>query len=238
MQVEQLTYDRLSSAADAVGVACRGGFHPLAEDGVPRLPGGAAAGTLVMLGFTAGRQWPAFASSPEHGDGEPHPLDRWSRRVIAGLAQRFGGSALYPAGGPPWWPFQRWARRAEALHVSPLGILIHPEFGLWHAYRGALAFATHFAVPELRPWPHPCERCDEKPCLGSCPVQAIGPGTFDRAACSAHVASPAGLACGSEGCLARRSCPVGAAHRYGPAQAAFHMSAMLEAERSPAHPEG
>jgi hypothetical protein len=33
------------------------------------------------------------------------------------------------------------------------------------------------------------------------------------------------------GCLARRACPVGQAHVYGPAQARFHMAAFLAAHR-------
>jgi hypothetical protein len=229
--VGELSYARLSLAAESLGMACRGGFQPTPEDCVPDSAAGQPARTLVLLGFTGTRQWPVFTSSPEYRDGAPHPLDRWSRRIIGDLAGRFGASALYPTGGPPWLPFQRWARRAEALHVSPLGILIHPQYGLWHAYRGALAFARPLAVPELRPWPHPCESCSAKPCLSSCPVEAIKPLSFDRAVCHAHAGSPAGTECRSRGCLARRSCPVGAAHRYGPEQAEFHMNAALAADR-------
>src|SRR4030095_137820 len=49
----------------------------------------------------------------------------------------------------------RWAMRAEAVAPSPLGILIHPDYGLWHAYRGALAFAERLALPPrgARPLP-------------------------------------------------------------------------------------
>jgi ferredoxin len=222
------SYEGLCADSAATGVACRGGFHPTPEDGVPAVTAGEPARTVVLLGFTGGRQWRHFTLSPEYRDGEPQPLDRWSRRIIGALARRFGARELYPDTGPPWWPFQRWARRAEALHVSPLGILIHPEFGLWHAYRGALVFAQPFAVPQMPAWPHPCERCAGKPCLSSCPVEAIAPARFERALCMRHVASPAGGECRSRGCLARRSCPVGAAHRYGPEQAAFHMRASLE----------
>ncbi len=29
---------------------------------------------------------------------------------------------------------------AEGLKPSPLGLLMHPEYGLWHGYRGAILF--------------------------------------------------------------------------------------------------
>ena len=221
------SYEELSRAALSLGLACRGGFHPLPEDAVPALRDGTPAGTLVLLGFIGGEQWPMFAKSTEYRDGRPHPLDRWSRRQISDLGARFGAEDLYPAPGPPWWPFQRWAQRAEALHVSPLGILIHPEYGLWHAYRGALLFATPVAVPVRPSGPHPCESCVAKPCLRSCPAGAVKARRFDYAACAAHITSPPGAACMTGGCLARLSCPVGTSHRYSDAQASFHMQSLL-----------
>ncbi len=92
--------------------------------------------------------WDAFAASPEASDGLDHPLDRWSRRLIEALARELGGKALFPFGGPPFLPFQRWAERAEPVHSSPIGLLIHPDYGLWHSYRGALGFAEALDAPE------------------------------------------------------------------------------------------
>ena len=53
----------------------------------------------------------------------------------------------------------RWAQRAEPLHPSPLGVLIHPVHGLWHAYRGALAFAEPIELPPRADLPSPCASC-------------------------------------------------------------------------------
>ena len=47
----------------------------------------------------------------------------------------------------PPWPFLTWARRGGAGHVSPLGLNIHPTYGLWHAYRAALLFPVEFDIP-------------------------------------------------------------------------------------------
>lgn len=215
-------YERLSSAAAAQGMKCRGGFAVRPEDSLPEVAQGRPGRKLVLLGFTGAQQWAAFGSSTEFIDGQPDPLDRWSVRVVGQLATEFGARPLYPFGGPPWWPFQRWAQRAEALHASPLGILMNAEYGLWHAYRGALLFAAEIAVPPRKPWPSPCASCATPPCIASCPAGAVTAHGFDRVACAAHVASPEGIPCRS-GCLARGKCPVAAAHRYGTDQAGFHM---------------
>jgi ferredoxin len=128
-------------------------------------------------------------------------------------------------------PFQRLARRCEAVHPSPIGLLIHPTFGLWHAYRGGLMLAQRIELPPLPRLPSPCESCGPKPCLSACPVRAFKPGSFDLAACIAHVSSAAGSECRSGGCLARRACPVGPEFRYVPDQMQFHMRAFLDSMR-------
>ena len=181
-----------------------------------------------MLGFVGRAQWAAFAASPEASDGRAHPLDRWSRRVIDALARELGAAALYPFGGPPWLPFQRWAMKAEPVHRSPLGMLIHPDWGLWHSYRGALAFAERLPLPErIDDRPSPCDACAEKPCLAACPVGAFTVERYDVHACATHLRSVVGLDCVELGCRAREACPAGAEHRYGRDQASFHMRAFL-----------
>ena len=225
-----IDFAAVRDAIEAAGLEVRGALRPEAGDAVPDLPDGTASGTLVLIGNAGSSMWTAFRCSPESASGE-HRLDRWSRRVIEGLAARFGASALFPFGGPPYLPFLRWAQRAEALHSSPLGPLIHPRYGLWHAYRGALCFAECLEVPEVDAGPSPCSACRDRPCLDGCPVGAFTVSGYDVAACVKHVDSPAGSTCLMQGCLARRACPVGREYRYVPAQAEFHMQAFLSARR-------
>ncbi|MBS0398119.1 MAG: 4Fe-4S dicluster domain-containing protein [Proteobacteria bacterium] len=209
------------------GLDCRGGFHPAVDDQVPEIGTGRRPGTLVLLGFAGSSQWPSFEASEEFRDGLGDPLDRWSRRVIDGLAARFGAGSAYPFGGPPWWPFQRWAMKAEGLRASPLGILMHPQFGLWHSYRGALLFAERIELPAPGLSPHPCDTCLTKPCLHTCPVNAVHPDRYEAGRCRDFVRSAQGSDCRQSGCLARRACPVGAEHRQGVREAAFHMAAFV-----------
>jgi ferredoxin len=185
--------------------------------------------TIVLIGVAGQQGWSAFVRSPERRDSAQHPLDRWSRRMIDALAVACGGRALYPFGGPPYWPFQQWAMRAEPVHPSPLGMLIHPEYGLWHSYRGALAFEEAFAIPPLAPGPSPCESCMTQPCLSACPVGAFSDNGYDVAGCAAHLRSERGQACVEGGCLARSACPVGAEYAQAEEQARFHLKAFLAA---------
>lgn len=195
---------------------------------MPPLPGGGAAGTLVLAGSVGGSLWPAFAASEEVADGRPDPLDRWSRRVLEAVAEVLGAAALFPFGGPPYHPFQRWAQRAEPVAPSPLGLLIHPEHGLWHAYRGALLFPGRLALPPGEARPRPCDSCRERPCLSACPVGAFDGRGYAVAACAARLRSePA--PCFEAACLARAACPVGRDKAYGGAQARFLMRAFLAA---------
>ena len=133
---------------------------------------------------------------------EADPLDAWSRRALDPIAERLGGHALFPFGGPPHLPFQRWAQRAGPYAPSPIGPLIHPDYGLWHAFRGALAFA------------------------------ALQPTGYDVPACVAHISTPAGEDCLALSCRARRACPVGRIYTYSPKQSRFHMAAFLRALRA------
>ena len=222
------TFAALEAEANARGLAVRGAFHPAADEFKNNLPPHAVAGTLVLLGFTGSVQWSMFAASGEARDGGADPLDRWSRRVIGELARYCAALDFYPTGSPRW-PFQKLAQRCEAVRPSPIGLLIHPRWGLWHAYRGGLILGDRIDLPASAVAAHPCDTCATKPCLTSCPVDAFKDGAFDVEACTHHVRSSAGVECRERGCLARRACPVGAETAYVEDQARFHMSAFLRA---------
>jgi Fe-S-cluster-containing hydrogenase component 2 len=113
-----------------------------------------------------------------------------------------------------------------------LGILIHPRYGLWHGYRGALAFVRPVAaMPSREELTSPCESCAEKPCLEACPVGAFTQGRYEVRRCVNHIVSPGGEDCMALSCRARRACPVGKDYLYGAEQSRFHMSAFLASRR-------
>jgi hypothetical protein len=203
------------------------GFEPLghfAAGPADQLPAGAKF--LLLIGNAGPAMFARFA---RERDPARDRLDDWTRETVAGLGRRLEARAVFPFDEPPP-PFLSWARRAGAVHASPLGLTIHPLFGLWHAYRGALLFPVAFDLPPMSGGAHPCESCAGRPCLTACPVGAFTGTSYDVERCVDHIAGPNGRRCMEDGCLARRACPIGRPFVYGPEQARFHMDAFLEAQ--------
>jgi hypothetical protein len=206
----------LSAALAPFGLILRGGFHLAPEDQVP-LEGA----TLLLVGNAGSVMWRIFS---KQAGGETNPLDSWTRQTLDKIAEEFGARALYPFGGAPFLPFQRWAMKAEAVFPSPVGPLIHPLYGLWHAYRGALVFAEKLELPERVEAPSPCAVCPEKFCVKACPAGVFAQGKYDVPLCLGELARP-GNQCSDRGCLSRHACPIGQEFAYDPDHAAFHMRA-------------
>jgi epoxyqueuosine reductase QueG len=199
-----------------------GWFAPSSEDGVP-----GEARFVILIGNAGPDMFRRFARERRPSDS----LDAWTRETVDLLAADLNATALYPFDAAPPYPFLTWARRAKAGHVSPLGLNIHPQYGLWHAYRAALAFPVAFDLPPVSAGAHPCEACAEKPCLSACPVSAFDGRSYDVKACAVHIASDPQQLCMTAGCKARLACPVGARFEYEPMQKQFHMRAFLAARQ-------
>ncbi|MEZ5923196.1 MAG: ferredoxin [Hyphomicrobiaceae bacterium] len=203
-------------------MVARGGTEVLAGE----LPESVHAHTVVLIGTTGGMGFEAFLCGRRD---EPNPMDRWSKRVVDPIAASLGVRAAYP-NDRPYLPFQRWAQRAEDVHPSPLGLLIHPEHGLWHAFRAVLLIPGAVeGLPVHAGKASPCESCAEKPCLGACPTGAFSGTSYDVGACAAHLRADTTPRCLILGCRARDACPVGTSSRYGDAQIRFHMQAFARA---------
>jgi hypothetical protein len=218
---------RAEAAAIAAGLSVLGRVAALPEDALPPLPDGRPIGVLLLLGWRGAENWSTFAASAEMRDGRPDPLDRWSKRVIGGIAADLGLVALHPFEGPPWWPFQRWAMRTGHVSASPIGLGLDSEVGLWHAHRGALGLPKGVFLPAVESRPSPCESCRERPCLSTCPVEAFTASGHVVERCRAHLLAPEGRLCREEGCRARLACPIGREHRYAAPQIRFLMAAFV-----------
>ncbi|MDX3925270.1 MAG: ferredoxin [Shinella sp.] len=210
------------------GLFLRGVVNFEEREQAPPLKDGRPAASLVLVGNIGGSIWPAFRTwqRNQQDDGGPHPLDAWSKAVVGVAAQTASATAWFPS-DPPWQPFQQWAMRAEGLKASPLGILIHPQYGLWHGYRAALGFDEALPRSPKPDGAHPCAACVEKPCMTHCPVSVVSEAGFDVTGCRRHLRTDRGRGgCLKEGCLARNACPVGRQYRYSQDQLRFHMAAL------------
>lgn len=216
------------------GLICRGSFAFETADRLALAAPFSSACAVVLIGQRGAEPWPHFQRWLSNQSGQvTDPLDTWSREVIAAVATQFGARAVSPS-DRPYLPFQQWAMRAEGLKASPLGILMHPQYGLWHAYRGALIFGEGSATDEVRAMNqlvvepiHLCDLCLEKPCKKACPVDAHAGDGFAYQSCLAHVRSTAGAECRDLGCLDRNACPYGTDYRYPDDVQAFHMAAFV-----------
>jgi hypothetical protein len=214
----------IAAVLGANGLILRGGFNFSASETPPAGPSGAAAKSVLLVGQAGAAPWPHFVRWREkQPQNLAHPLDAWSREVIGAVAKDFGARAVSPS-DKPYLPFQQWAMRAEGLKPSPLGILMHPRYGLWHAYRGALLFEGELPIVAPQAAIHLCDACVGKPCMKACPVDAYSAEGFAYQSCLTHVRGPAGEPCRGGGCLDRNACPYGAAYRYPVEVQAFHMA--------------
>ncbi len=198
------------------GFTTLGWFEPSTEDKVPH-----DAKFVILIGNAGSNMFRRFS---RECDPLQHTMDEWTKAVIDPIAATLDAQAVYPFDTPSH-PFLTWARRGGAGHTSPLGLNIHPTYGLWHAYRAALLFPVVFDLQKHSAGSHPCDSCADKPCLSACPVSAFDGKSYDVVGCGQHINSAAGQNCMTGGCMARLACPVGRGFMYQSAQMQFHMIA-------------
>jgi len=199
------------------GFKALGVFSIKAEDQVP-VKGGVSA---VLVGNYGGEMFDRYAA-----DRDPltQTMDEWTEQVMEPIAKDLNATALYPF-SKPHLPFQKWARRAHAGRQSPLGLNIHPVYGMWHGYRAFLVF-DHVVDLNIVPGEeHPCFGCEDTPCLTACPVEAFDGVQYDVDKCSAFLMKVSSLDCHNKGCASRLACPIGTDYRYTAEQMQFHMTA-------------
>ena len=182
---------------------------------------------LVLIGNSSKGMWPKFSQSEEFKLGLSDPLDRWSQGLGEALAAQYGGRAIYPFTGPPYPPFLSWSQRNGDSFQSPLGLHIHRQYGLWHAYRFGIILDRHHLseanVEASKAASHPCINCIQ-PCMQACPVGAFSSNGYDVAACRTYINKNPQTSCAQGGCAARLACPVGPEGGYVAEQHQYHMA--------------
>jgi len=188
-------------------------------------------GTLLLIGNAGADFWGHFTQGMRDGDD---PIDHFSlTRAQSVLSTTEGFSPgslkpLYPGDRP--LPLQQLGTCAGWHHPSPLGLGIHPQWGLWFAYRALFICDQPLPMRTAKPSPAPCDGCSGRNCMANCPATALTAGSpIDMGACARYRLS-SGSAC-THRCLARESCPVSAQARYCREQITYHYRLSLETLR-------
>ena len=201
-------------------------------------------GLELAIGSAGQPFWNAVAASPEWTAVPDHPVDAFTRRAITDVLAAEGAAGtdaaahvtfVFDADAPNFVVL--WTQRFPMIAQSDLGLMIHPEYGLWMAARAHILLPGYREISAdsdspkgLKQQPHfdPCASCSGKPCLAACPVGAFSaPKTFEYQACAAHLLS--NPACFSAGCDARAACPYGQSWQLPPDQAHYHQSRVRRA---------
>ncbi len=116
-------------------------------------------------------------------------------------------------------------------HPSPVGLLIHPEYGLWVSLRMVLLTTERIPL-SAKDISNPCDTCVEMPCIQSCPAGAVQKSGWSLQRCAQfHQDSED---CASK-CHSRLACPVGREHRHGTLQHCYHNDRSLGRQRLSKH---
>lgn len=181
---------------------------------------------LILIGHAGKTLWASVKAS---GLVSENPIDDFSVQTVERwFSAQFAGNCrevIYP--GNIAVGLQGLGKIAGWHQDSPLMIGIHEEWGTWFAYRLVMLADTDLAPTTPMRGNRPCDCCQDKVCIASCPAGALSGGTFALEKCVSYRKEP--LSRCATTCIARVSCPVGRVHRYGDDQIQHCYSISLKA---------
>lgn len=246
-QIPSIDFDRLTEQLSHRGLnLCAPISRSVLADSMPEMVLPDHIRYLLLIGSAGSDLWQSVP--PGYFDRE-HPIDEYSTDCVA---QALTECSPDGSGSGANWPDRNWnilfpgkfdlgisLQELGALvgwhHPSPLGIGINTHHGLWFAYRAVVAIEFDLreiadALSDLADADSPCLSCDARPCLSSCPADALEFAyTPDLSACVTHRLQPAS-GCAST-CVARLVCPVAPRFKYADEQMAYFYNRSLESAK-------
>ena len=160
-----------------------------------------------------------------------NPIDECAVSTVLSVLDRLDADAeatvLYPA---PTFRLSllQLGRMAGWQQRSPLGLGLHPQYGLWFAYRVVLLIdgdcfkqAPDEPVMTADTTASTCLNCESRACIQRCPAAALSLHALpDMQRCSSHRLAT-DSSCETR-CLAREACPVATEYQYPEQQIAYH----------------
>ena len=153
----------------------------------------------MVLGNGGGDFWAAFKRHAARNPGwreRENPLDDFTRDVVErevtvplrDAALRYTIIHPFMSNGPTL-DFVALGKAAEIAGPSILGVVVHPRFGPWIAFRAALLLDIEVEAPGEARGFDPCPGCVPRSCLSACPVGAV---SFPRRMGRAEVSDASG----------------------------------------------
>lgn len=152
--------------------------------------------TLCLIASGGRSLW---ENLPHPLDVTTHPIDFYTQKKMQEFAEVFLRDEieiLYPS-DHLIIPLQKIGRAMNLCTQSPIGLDIHPDFGLWFAFRGIFLTRKDITDNSIGKRPALCETCALKPCLKTSDLNA-----------------------------ARMMCPEKTEHRYTSFQIDYHANAL------------
>jgi hypothetical protein len=198
------------------------------------------AKSIVVVANGGGELWTALkrhaAATPGWWQRE-HPLDDFTRAIVndrIAPAARAAGvrcTTVFPfMQGKATLNFIELGKAAALAGPSILGVVVHPRFGPWIAFRAALLIDQAIDAPGEAARFDPCPSCTARSCIPACPTGAVAfPSGWDIPRCLAYrIESEPDC---TPRCHARAACVIGPEHRYPDDELAYHQKRALGAMR-------
>jgi epoxyqueuosine reductase len=198
------------------------------------------ARSIVVIGNGGGAFWRAFKEHTARNPGwvkRENPLDDFTREIVEHeiLPIARAGSvrceATYPfMAGAPMLNFIELGKLAGIGGPSILGVLVHPTFGPWIAFRVALLVDVEIDAPADALGFDPCPTCASRSCINACPVHVVSyPRGWNIPKCLEHRVEVE-ADCAPQ-CHSRVACVLGPEHRYPDDELAYHQMRALRSMR-------
>ena len=198
------------------------------------------ARSIIVVANGGGDFWRAFSAYAAAHPGwreQANPLDDFTRVVVAETlapavqAQGVRCTPVYPfISAGPTLNFMALGKLAGLAGPSLVGVVVHPVYGPWIAFRAALLVDVAIDAPGAALGFDPCPGCTVRSCVAACPAGAVSGATgWDIPRCLTHrVEREADC---TPRCHARAACVLGPEHRYPDDELAYHQGRALGALR-------
>ena len=182
--------------------------------------------TSAVVFANGGRAlWDGFLKdihqNPEHLQDYEHPFDEYVHRIIHNADPSPSSDRRWircAANEAEFLDFRALAYNAKIGTPSLMGMVIHPEYGLWMGMRAVLLTTVNLPISTVEPT-SPCSSCTDKPCISTCPAHAVSTSGWNIQRCAEFHQEQTQCA---DSCISRLSCPIGIAHKHSPLQHRYH----------------